>query len=70
MKLQTNYKVEEGMEEEAELVLKNECKRLLKNQRHETRVQAVRDYYAKLGISKTKAECRVIYPTKDKYMEV
>ena len=70
MKLQTYYKVEEGMEEEAKLVLRNECKRLLKNQRHETRVQAVRDYYAKHGISKTKAQCRVIYLKKDKYMEV
>ena len=58
------------MEEAAKKNLEKECKRLLSNTRHEMRVQAVRDWYAKQGESKTKSECRQLYPTRDEYMEV
>ena len=47
------------MEEQAAKVLDFECKRLLQNVRHEMRVRAIRDYYAKRGLKRSKAECRV-----------
>ena len=47
------------MEEQAAKVLDFECKHLLQNVRHEMRVQCIRDYYAKRGLKRSKAECRV-----------
>jgi len=68
--LQSYHRVEEGTEEAAKKNLEKECKRLLNNTRHEMRVQAVRDWYAKQGEPKMKAECRKLYPDKTEYMEV
>ena len=51
-------------------VLIEECKRLLQNTRHEMRVQAVRDYYAKRGLKRTKKYCRNKLLTREQYMTV
>ena len=45
--MQSYFRVEEGTEEAAKKNLVKECKSLLNNTRHELRVQAVRDWYAK-----------------------
>ena len=45
--LQVYYKVDESKEQEASDVIVAEATRILQNIRHEMRVQAVRDYYAK-----------------------
>ena len=58
MQLQVYYKVPESMEEQAAKVIDFECKRLLQNVRHEMRVQAIRDYYAKRGMKKKLHEKR------------
>ena len=68
--MQSYHRVEEGTEKAAKKNLEKECKRLLNNTRHEMRVQAVRDWYAKQGEPKTKADCRKLYPDKIEYMEV
>jgi hypothetical protein len=68
--LQSYHRVEEGTEEAAKKNLEKECKRLLNNTRHEMRVQAVRDWYAKKNELKPKAECRKLFPDKTQYMEV
>ena len=68
--MQSHFRVEEGTEEAAKKNLVKECKSLLNNTRHELRVQAVRDWYAKQGEPKTKTECRKIYLDKTEYMEV
>lgn len=68
--MQSYFRVEEGTEEAAKKNLVKECKSLLNNTRHELRVQAVRDWYAKQGEPKTKTECRNIYLDKTEYMEV
>ena len=68
--MQSYHRVEEGTEEASKKNLEKECKRLLNNTRHEMRVQAVRDWYAKQNEPKTKAECRKLFPDKTQYMEV
>ena len=68
--LQAYYKVKESMEEEAAKVLDQECRRLLQNIRHEMRVQAIHDYYAKRGLKCSKAQCRNKFFNKDQYMMV
>ena len=55
--LQVYYKVDESKEQETEDVIVAEATRLLQNTRHEMRVQAVRDNYAKQGCKHSK-ECR------------
>ena len=52
------------------MVVEAECKRLLQNLRHETRVQAVRDYYAMKGIRRAKTKCRGKFLSKENYMKV
>jgi hypothetical protein len=68
--LQTFYKCVEGEEEAAAMVIEAECKRLLQNLRHKARPQAVRDYYASIGIKMSKTKCRTKFLSKDKYMKV
>ena len=51
-------------------VLDLECKRLLQNVRHEMRVQCIRDYHAKRGLKRSKAECRVKFLRREQYMMV
>jgi len=68
--LQVYYKVEESKEEDAANVIIGEVKRLLQNTRHEMRVQAVRDYYAKRGLKRTKKYCRTKLLTREQYMTV
>ena len=58
------------MEEQAAKVLDFECKRLLQNVRHEMRVQCIRDYYAKRGLKRSKAECRLKFLRREQYMMV
>ncbi|XP_020163963.1 uncharacterized protein [Aegilops tauschii subsp. strangulata] len=66
----TFYRVSEGEQEAASMVVETECKRLLQNLRHEARVQAVRDYYASKGIRRAKKKCRDKFLSKEKYMQV
>ena len=47
-----------------------ECKRLLQSVRHEMQVQAIHDYYAKRGLKRSKAECRVKFLRREQYMMV
>ena len=47
-----------------------EATRLLKNTRHEMRVQAVRDYYAKQGRQRSKKDCRKKFLTRAQYTTV
>ena len=70
MLLQAYYKVDESMEEEANNVLIEECKRLLQNTRHEMRVQAIRDYYAQRGKKLSKKDCCKKYLKREQYMMV
>ena len=67
--MQVYYKVEESMEEKANNVLIEECKRLLQNTRHEMRVQAIRDYYAQRGLKRSK-DCRKKFLKREQYMMV
>ena len=68
--MQTFYRVLEGEQEAAAMVVEVECKCLLRNLRHEARVQAVRDYYASTNIKRAKKKCRTKYVSKEKYMKV
>jgi hypothetical protein len=68
--LQVYYKVDESKEQEAADVIVAEATRLLQNTRHEMRVQAVRDYYAKQGRKRSKKDCRKKFLTKAQYMTV
>ena len=68
--MQTFYRVSEGEQEAASMVVETECKRLLQNLRHEARVQAVRDYYASTNIKRSKAKYQVKFLSKEKYMQV
>ena len=68
--MQTFYRCLEEHEADAAIVLVAECKRLFQNLRHETRVQAVRDYYASTNIKRAKKKCRAKFLSKEKYMKV
>ena len=68
--MQTFYRVSEGEQEAAAMVVENECKRLLQNLRHEARVQAVRDYYALKGIRRGKKKCHGKFLSREKYLQV
>ena len=52
------------------MVVETECNRLLQNLPHEARVQAVRDYYASMGIRRAKGKCGGKFLSKEKYMQV
>ncbi|KAI5007504.1 hypothetical protein ZWY2020_051252 [Hordeum vulgare] len=67
--MRTFYRCEEGYVEDASKVIKTESHRLLQNFRHETRVQAVRDYYASRRIRKEKAKCHDSKMEKEHYMK-
>ena len=60
----------EEHEADASIVLVAECKCLFQNLRHETRVQAVRDYYSLTNIKRAKKKCRAKFLSKEKYMKV
>src|ERR1041385_542437 len=68
--LQVYYKVDESKEQEAEDVIVAEATHLLQNTRHEMRVQAVRDYYAKQGRKRSKKDCRKKFLIRAQYMTV
>ena len=68
--MQTFYRCQEGHEEAEAKVIEAECRHLMQNMRHEARPQAVRDYYAKRGVKKTKEECQAKFLKKEKYMMV
>src|SRR4051812_30237335 len=70
MLLQVYYKVDESKEQEASDVIVAEATRILQNTRHEIRVQAVRDYYAKQGRKHTKKECHKKLLNRAQYMTV
>ena len=68
--MQTFYRCLEEHEADVAMVLEAECKRLLQNLRHGTRVQAVRDYYASTNIRRARKKCRAKYLSKEKYMKL
>ena len=68
--LQVYYKVDESKEQEEADVIVAEATRILQNIRHEMRVQAVRNYYAKQGHKRSKKECRKKLLTRAQYLTV
>jgi len=69
--MQDFFRLQEGFEDTADMVLTKACKRLVKQLHYEARVQAIITYHGSyLATKVTKKEARDMSMTKEEFMKV